>query len=277
MGGVLSSMSESDYSTLIKLLQAAYPPVTSPPTTNPPTVTQIIEVIDSETVYDGESNLGQLPTAQAPTKPPTSTFTTPSPTFITTFAPTFVPTTLAPTTFAPTTFAPTTLAPTTFVPTKPVTYDPNNNLKKYYDLLYDNVYNIANKPNEDIDVVKWNTYYYKKYKSQNNILLFIIFVCIFIILLKLLHRHNSYFDETAYSTVLGITIALSIIVVSYMLLEIYYKDELNFDETNYSYNMNKAKVDSIQTDISDNQFQFADTCSPYNPANIVNNLFKNIF
>ena len=105
-------------------------------------------------------------------------------------------------------------------------------------------------------MARWNTYYYKKYKSQNNILLFIIGVCVLIIMLKLIHKGYPFFDDRSYLIMVGIIIGLSILIVSYLLFIIYYKDNSNFDEIDYGYyNNNKINPTSnINRDISFNMF-----------------------
>jgi len=124
----------------------------------------------------------------------------------------------------------------------------------YYDLLNTKIYNIANEPNQDILMARWNTYYYKKYKSQNNILLFIIGACVLIVILKILHKFNPFFDYKAYSVLVASIIGLTVIIVGYLLLNILYKDNSNFDEIDYGYyNNNKANPTSTKSQ-SDVQF-----------------------
>ena len=127
----------------------------------------------------------------------------------------------------------------------PPTYDPEHNLNRYYDRLSEMVYDAANQPNEDIKVVRWNTYYYKKYQAQNNILLFIIGVCGFIIVLKLLTKTFPYFDRSSYLTILGITIGLALVKILFDIRTIYYKDNMNFDEIDIGYNELDSDYGSI--------------------------------
>jgi amino acid permease len=130
-----------------------------------------------------------------------------------------------------------------------------NSMDSYYDLLNTKMYNIANEPNQDILAARWNTYYYKKYKSQNNILLFIIGICALIIILKLIHKSYPFFDNKSYTVLVGIILGITVIIVGYLLWNILYKDSSNFDEFDYSYYDNKEKPNSkVNSDISFNQF-----------------------
>ena len=161
----------------------------------------------------------------------------------------------------------------------PITDEASNNLKIHYDRLNDMVLDVANKPNEDIQVARWNTFYYKKYKAQNNILLFIIGVCVFVIILKLLRRGFPYFDQTSYLTVLGITIGLTAVVLIFAINDIYYKDNMNYDEVDYGYhelNQTGEKMPKVNSDSS--SFNAKDVCMKTNPFSFANSRFiKNFF
>jgi hypothetical protein len=84
--------------------------------------------------------------------------------------------------------------------------------------------------------IKWNTYYYKKYRAENKLLYFIIGICILIIILNILKKSFSYFDDISYSVFIGIILAYSFIHILYILWTITYKDDLNFDENDYMFN-----------------------------------------
>jgi len=146
-------------------------------------------------------------------------------------------------------------------------------LDTYYDLLNTKIYNIANETNEDVLAARWNTYYYKKYQSQNNLLLFIIGVCVVIIVLKLIHRNVPYFDKTSYLTILGIIIALSIVIIFFKLLNIFSKDDRNFDETDYGYYGDTANPTVTKTDISYNKFDMTDSCTVPQVKTLANSIF----
>ena len=159
------------------------------------------------------------------------------------------------------------------------TYD-SSKLMSYYDRLNSIVSNAANEPNEDILVAKWNTYYYKKYQAQNNILLFIIGVCVFVIILKIMNKSFPYFDRSSYLTILGITLGLTAVVLIYSIRNIYYKDDMNFDEIDYGYNkLNQSMNPLTKVDGSFNQFNSTDICAMTQPAaSLANyNFIKNLF
>jgi len=88
--------------------------------------------------------------------------------------------------------------------------------------------------NKIINEIRWNTYYYKKYREQTKILVFIIFICIIMIILTNLRKKFSYFDEKAYTMIIGIILGFAFIYLVYELWDLYIKDDKNFDEYNYS-------------------------------------------
>ena len=120
--------------------------------------------------------------------------------------------------------------------TKDNSYD-SNAVQSYYTTLVTDMNNIIQQQdenqNDNIEVTKWNTYYYKKYKIQNKLLIFIICICITIIILSIIKRNFSYFDETAYIVIVGIILGFSILIIIVILFQIYSKDNMNFDEIDY--------------------------------------------
>lgn len=82
-----------------------------------------------------------------------------------------------------------------------------------------------------LNTIQWNYYYYKRFKKINEILRYYILICIVLILLSKLQ--SSYFDNMAYSFIVGIIIAGLFIYVMYSLWDIYIRDNMNFDEYDY--------------------------------------------
>lgn len=105
--------------------------------------------------------------------------------------------------------------------------------------------------NEDLKKVQVNTYYYKRYKSENQILYFIMFVCFIIISIALIKKKLRSFDDLSYSIIVGIIIALSLFYIAYSIYLLTYKDEVNYDEDNYPYT-SKRMYDISGSDISGN-------------------------
>ena len=160
----------------------------------------------------------------------------------------------------------------------PITDEASNNLKTHYGRLNDMLLNVAEKPNEDINVARWNTFYYKKYKAQNNILLFIIGVCVFVIILKLLRKGFPYFDQTSYLTVLGITIGLTASVLFFLIKDIYYKDSANFDEYEFTALTPGTDISMNKQNTDYNAYSSKDVCMKSNPFSFANSRFiKNFF
>jgi len=123
-------------------------------------------------------------------------------------------------------------------------------LKKFNDILEKNnlsgnfknkleTVNLHYKENQDkipqdevVNKIRWNTYYYKKYRQQTRVLVFIIFVCVLMIALSKLR--SPYFDEKAYSLVVGIILGLAFIYTLYGIWDLLIKDDKNFDEYNFA-------------------------------------------
>lgn len=114
----------------------------------------------------------------------------------------------------------------------------------------DNI-NIDRHLNEDLKKVQVNTYYYKRYKSENQILYFIMVICFIIILIALIKKKVKSFDDLSYSIIVGIIIVLSLFYISRSIYLLKYKDEVNYDEDNYPYT-SKRMYDISGSDISGN-------------------------
>ena len=142
-----------------------------------------------------------------------------------------------------------------------------NTVQPYFDDLLIDLKNIVHQQHENTQVSKMNTYAYKKYKSQNAILAFIIIVCVIIILLSLIQKRYPYFDETAYIITIGIILGLSIIYITMKIINIYMRDDTNFDEIDFG--------GIINYDASANQeLQFSSDIS-FNCDSSMNSYIKN--
>ena len=98
----------------------------------------------------------------------------------------------------------------------------------------DNI-NIDKHLNEDLKKVQVNTYYYKRYKSENQILYFIMVTCFIIILIAFIKKKLAFFDDLSYSIIIAIIMTLSLSYILYSIYLLTYKDEVNYDEDNYQY------------------------------------------
>lgn len=96
--------------------------------------------------------------------------------------------------------------------------------------------NIDTKYVNTLTKLQWNTYYYKKYKEENKLLYFIMIMCIIVIILTLIKNQFHFFDENAYSIIIGIILLVSVFRVLYSIWKLFLKDNINFDENDYLYN-----------------------------------------
>jgi len=131
--------------------------------------------------------------------------------------------------------------------------------------FYNNINGLIKNPlyTDTLETIKWNTYYYKKYKAENLLLYFIIVVCILFIVINILKNNYIFFDDTSYSVIIGIILAYSAIHIFYNLWNIMYKDNLNFDENDYIFN-NMRKDASTSNNDSDTDGCSKTTVSPSN-------------
>lgn len=110
--------------------------------------------------------------------------------------------------------------------------------------------NSLNKPiDETLKQIEINTYYYKKYKSENKILYFIIFILILIIIINIIKKRFPFFDDLSYSIIIGIILGASLLYIIYLLWDAMNKDDQNYDEYAYEYD---AIDYSTTLDISNN-------------------------
>jgi hypothetical protein len=124
--------------------------------------------------------------------------------------------------------------------------DINQNQLKFYNQVNDN---LISKKNDHLRQVQINTYYYKRYKSENQLLYFIMIVCVIIIVIALIKQRFPFFDDYAYSIIIGIILSFSLMYILYCLWCLIYKDNHNYDEDQYLFNTNMKSSDS---DISHN-------------------------
>lgn len=149
-----------------------------------------------------------------------------------------------------------------------ITYDKNGVIKTHFNLLKTNLYEITAEENNDIRVARSNTYYYKKYKMECNVFIYIIIVCIIINILTLLHKTYPYFDTSAYMIIVGAILGISILVVFYVYFIIMNKDNLNFDEIDYGANISRMHGNSSNTGYVEASFNDISNCIVRDPNNV---------
>jgi len=127
--------------------------------------------------------------------------------------------------------------------------DMNPTQLKFYDQVNNN---LISKQNDHIRQVQINTYYYKQYKSENQLLYFIMIVCVIIIIIALIKQRVPFFDDYAYSIIIGIILGISLIYILYSLWRLIYKDTHNYDEDDYLFNRMKFSDSDISHNIMNN-------------------------
>ena len=151
----------------------------------------------------------------------------------------------------------------------------NSHFKKKLDAINTQFKEEREPYDEIVNKIRWNTYYYKKYRQQTKMLFFIIFICIVMITLSKLRSLYPYFDEKAYSLIIGIILGLAFIRIFLELWDLLIRDNKNFDEYDYSIYGKPSKniTELAESDTKD----FKTKCNkPLTPESI-NSSFLNIY
>jgi hypothetical protein len=146
----------------------------------------------------------------------------------------------------------------------------NSNLNSKLDTINKQFTEEKTPHDEVVKKIRWNTYYYKKYRQQTHMLFFISCICVLMIVLSKLR--SAYFDEKAYSLVIGIILGLSVIYMLYGLWDLLLKDDKNFDEYDYSIYGSSGKNISDLNEIKSKPYK--PKCNPITPIS-VNSSFLN--
>jgi len=109
----------------------------------------------------------------------------------------------------------------------------NPNQYTFYKQVEKNLTALNRPINENVKQIQINTYYYKRYKSENHLLYFINIVLVFVIIISLIKKKFPFIDDYAYSIIIGTILALSILYIIYNLWILMGKDDKNYDEHNY--------------------------------------------
>lgn len=89
------------------------------------------------------------------------------------------------------------------------------------------------------------TYYYKKYKAQKKILLYIVLASILTICLTYLNKRFKFLvTDTIFILAIGILFAILVINICAQLFEIFFRNNINFDEYDFMF-QNKSNVSNI--------------------------------
>ena len=147
----------------------------------------------------------------------------------------------------------------------------NSRQNNFYIQANNAIKKLINEPyKEDLKQIKINTYYYKRYKSENELLHFVMFVFVVLICFALIKKRVPFIDDFAYFIIIGIILGLSFLYIIYKLWLLMNKDDFNYDEILFpsqkssggngndmdkSLNLNLCGVPEI--DISGDEFDFS--------------------
>jgi len=147
----------------------------------------------------------------------------------------------------------------------------NPNQSRFYSEINDSLKSFSKPINEDLKQIQINTYYYKRYKSENQILYFTMLILIIVIVLSFIRKNYPYFDDNAYSVIVGIILAFSLMYIIYCIWKLFYKDNVNYDENDYGY-MHSDNNNNSSADLSSecNRSTLTNTDVSYNVSHLKN-------
>jgi hypothetical protein len=154
----------------------------------------------------------------------------------------------------------------------------NSTQYNFYKSVEKNLNALSKTSNEHVKQIQINTYYYKRYKAENQLLYFIMVVLLFVIIITVIKKYYPFLDDLAYSIIIGSILGLSIIYIVYSLWIIMNKDSTNYDENDYSY----ANNNNIKSG-PDRELILKDSCLDKTIPNIpiqtvnVDNLMSSLF
>jgi hypothetical protein len=107
----------------------------------------------------------------------------------------------------------------------------NNVLQKNANTLQSLLDSVIPDPSTGNDMlleeIRWNTYFYKKYRYQTQIMGIIIAICI------LLNLFNRAIPRPYFIAGSGFILSVSFVYIIYLLWDLMYRDTLNFDEYSF--------------------------------------------
>jgi heme/copper-type cytochrome/quinol oxidase subunit 4 len=127
-------------------------------------------------------------------------------------------------------------------------YNPNQ--YKFYTQVNSSLNGLTTPLNEDLRQLQINTYYYKRYKSENNLLNFIMVVFIIIIIIALIKKQTPFFDDLSYSIIVGTILGIALLYIVYSIYLLMHKDDYNYDEDDYADYMFNTDIDICNNHIN---------------------------
>lgn len=139
----------------------------------------------------------------------------------------------------------------------------NPNQAQFYNETNASLKDLSKPVNEQLKQIQVNTYYYKRYKSENNILYVVIGILILIIVVSIIRNNYPFFDDLSYSIIIGIILVGLLIYIVSSIWKLFYKDKLNYDEIDYG----DMSSDNIVSGSNDNNSSECDRSS-YNNMDV---------
>jgi len=113
-------------------------------------------------------------------------------------------------------------------------YDSSGTIN-FFQLVNNEIIKLFNTSNVNKTYSLSNIYTYKKYRAINEILYIILFMTILILLLTILNKMVTYFDDVAYGILVGVIIAIGTITIVQKIFDILFRNNINYDEYEYKY------------------------------------------
>lgn len=145
---------------------------------------------------------------------------------------------------------------------------------QFYNEMNASLKGLSKPVNEQLKQIQVNTYYYKRYKSENNILYVVMIILVLIIVLSLIRKNYPFFDDVSYSIIVGIILVGLLLYIVHSIWKLFYKDNLNYDETDYgnmsSHNIISGSNDNNTSISGCNRSTLTNTDISFNVSNLKN-------
>ena len=119
-------------------------------------------------------------------------------------------------------------------------YDSSGTIN-FYQLVNNEIIKLFNTSSVNKTYSLSNIYTYKKYKAINEMLYVLLFMTIAILLLTILNKMVTYFDDVAYGILVGVIIAIGTIDIVQKIFDILFRNNINYDEYEYKYDESNKK------------------------------------
>lgn len=99
---------------------------------------------------------------------------------------------------------------------------------------------IQGKKQNKLRLVQLNTYYGKRYSAQKHMLITIVLVCVILFIIAFFKNRLGLLPSNVATLLMGLTVAVGLIYLTYSFIDFSNRDNMNFDEYNWRFDKSKA-------------------------------------